>query len=262
MAKSQVTGYTAEEVEKARREWNENDKPTVGKGAGRADFEDAHCLAKIPNQPADYDGPPRYCMQRDTLTKYNICKFHGGAGLHESSDVGPLANMKHGMNATREHLVEDFDEKDQALYDFIVDSYADAYDINVEEEPAAAYDLHRLAAEIVRAERGRGFLIEEGEIHEKKVRGEDGRIVVDEHGEVVTEKSEHYLAQMMHRQDKKITDLEKELGVTRKEQLKQDQTNDAVEAFKNFADVGQTILGREERSFDGDEEPWNEDGAE
>lgn len=267
MASFEVTGATSEEVEKARQDWNERDRPTRGPGPGRRDFDDAHCLAKIPRQPDDYDGPTRYCMSDNTEQMGSSwrCKHHGGAGNVnlDNLDKPHLAAMKHGMNATREHLVDDFDDKDEALYDFIVDNYVEAYDIDIESDPSAAYDLHRLAAEIVRAERGRGFLLDEGEVNETPVRNEEGRVVVDDNGEVVTEKSEHYLAKMMHRQDKKISNLESELGVSRKERLKHDQADNAVEAFKNFAEVGQTILDRESRNFDGDEEPWKEDdGAE
>lgn len=261
MATFTVSGYTAEEVEKAKEEWDSRDRPTERAGAYRNEFEESHCLAKIPRQPDDYDGPPRYCMSTNLWHNSGRCKHHGGAGGRDGDELDKLAAMKHGMNATREHLIEDFSEKDEALYDFIVDGYAESYDIDAEGDPAAAYDLHRLAAEIVRAERGRGYLLKEGEVREKKVRDDGGRIVVDKNGEVVTEKSEHYLAQMMHRQDKKITDLEKELGVTRKEQLRQDNSDTAVEAFKNFAEVGKTILDRESRDFDGEEEPWQGDNA-
>lgn len=270
MALREVTGATAEEVEKRREKYERASEEHEASYRSRnkvREFERDFCLAKIPRQPDDYTGPDRYCLSTET---YQIgdswrCKHHGGQGeMHEENLLEPhLAPMKHGMIATREHLIDDFDDKDEALYDFIVDSYVDAYDIDIEGDPSAAYDLHRLAAEIVRAERGRGFLLSEGEVNETPVRNDEGRVVVDEDGEVVTEKSEHYLAKMMHRQDKKITNLEKELGVSRKERKKHDQADNAVEAFKNFAEVGQTILDRESRGFDGEEEPWNdEDGTE
>jgi hypothetical protein len=170
-----------------------------------------------------------------------------------------LANMKHGLFADDDHLREDFDDKDEAIYDWIVKQYKEAYDIKPRENPAAAYDLHRLATEIVRAERGRGYLIREGEVYEREVTDENGRVVVDDNGQVVTEKSEHYLAQMMHRQDKKISDIQKELAVTRREQKRQESTEDAVDALKNFAELGSKFLDRDNTEYDPDDEPWSED---
>lgn len=255
MGKQEVAGRTAEEIARRKEDYS-GDKP----------YEHTRCLAKIPRQPPDYDGPPRFCQKREVskVGSNYLCRFHGGARTDDFEDVldnlDTLANMKHGMKATREHLIEDFDDKDTALYDWIVESYPDAYDIDVEEDPSAAYDLHRLAAEIVRAERGRGFLLKEGEVKEDPVRTEEGQVVIDEHGEVVTEKSEHYLAQMMYRQDNKITKLEKELGITRKEQLRQDSSDDAVEALtKGFSELGRAFLQRDETAYDPDDTPWEED---
>lgn len=255
MARRKVSGWTQERIDEHREKY-----------AGDEPYDEHYCLAKIPQQPDDYDGPQRYCMNfSDVIDRGDafLCKNHGGAlqPMTDENRKDPhIAGITHGMNAELKNLVKAFDEKDQALYDWITQEYPEAYGINVDEDPAAAYDLHRLAAEIVRAERGRGFLIEEGEVHEKEVRGEDGGIVIDrDTGEVVTEKSEHYLAGMMHRQDKKISNLEKELGISRKERLKQDATDSAVESIKSFAEVGKTLLNREEQEYDGSEEPWKDD---
>lgn len=255
MAKQEITGATKSELADLRESYS-----------GEAPFEEAYCLAKIPRQPDDYSGPPRYCQKRDVskVGSNHLCKFHGGDRTDDFEDVlenlDKLAPMKHGMEATREHLIEDFDDKDTALYDWIIDSYPEAYDIDIKDDPAAVYDLHRLAAEIVRAERGRGYLLREGEVKEDPVRTEEGQVVIDENGDVVTEKSEHYLAQMMYRQDNKITKLEKELGISRKEQLKQDKSDDAVEAItKGFSELGAAFLQREDTDYDPEDEPWEED---
>lgn len=254
MASEGVSGWTAEEVQERREEFEErhadDDK----------EFEDTYCLAKIPVQPDDYDGPQRYCGNPRTIPMGDaqVCKHHGGASDGKYFER-EKPQMKHGLYAARDNLVDDFDDKDEALYDWIVDTYPEAYDIEVETDPASAYDLHRLAAEIVRAERGRGFLLSEGEVKEQKVRDDEGKIVLDEEGNVVTEKSEHYLAQMMHRQDKKITKLEKELGITRKEQQRQDSTDDAVDAIKSFSEVGKAIVNKNEKKYDPDEEAWSTD---
>lgn len=188
-----------------------------------------------------------------------LCPYHGGKGNPNAQNLDKLGAMKHGMDATRAHLVEDFDEKDRKLYDWILDEYPEAYDINVSEDPSAAYDLHRLAAEIVRAERGRGYLISEGEVTEKEQYNDEGRLVYDDEGNVVTEKSEHYLAKMMHRQDKKITKLQKELGITRKERERQSTNDEAVEAIKSFSELGADLMRRDEKDYDPDDQPWEEE---
>lgn len=259
MAKNEVTGLTAPELEQ-RKETYEARRHRRNETDERPPFEDRFCLAKLNKQPDDYNGPQRYCMYvaHDEFENGRThCKFHGRnlhiGGIEDNMEHPELAGMKHGMFAEVQNLVKDFDDKDQALYDWITERYSDAYGISPESDPAAAYDLHRLAAEIVRAERGRGFLVGEGEVHEKEVRNEEGRVVIDDSGDVVTEKSEHYLAKMMHRQDKKISQLERDLLVTRKERSKQESVDDAVEAMQTFQELGASLINREAEEYDPDE---------
>jgi hypothetical protein len=256
MASTEVTGRTESGVEELRQEYRQKFD-----GEPETPFEETRCLSPIPRQPDSYDGPQRFCVANNYLSEVGDvvrCKHHGGNAEPHPENMEPTANMSHGMHATQENLQKDFDEKDQALYDWILEEWPDAYGIDFEDEPAAKHDMHRLAVEIVRAERGRGYLIEEGEVSETEVYGDDG-VVIDSSGEVVTEKSEHYLAQMLHRQDKKITDLEKELGISRKEQLRQDSTDDAVEAIKNFTELGSAFIQRDEKEYDPDSEPWTDE---
>lgn len=256
MAHDKVTGKPKEWFEEKRKDHkpvNQHDY-----------FEDQYCMAKIPRQPDDYDGPTRYCaIPKEWLYKVGDskrCKFHGGKVEPNPQNLEKLAAMKHGMNALRQHVVQDFSEKDRALYDWIVESFSENYDIDVENDPNAAYDLHRYAAEAVRAERGRGHLLEEGEVHETEKVSDEGNVVVDEDGEIVTEKSEHYLAKMMDRQDKKLTKLAKALGITRQDRLRRDQTDDAVEAItKGFSELGSAFLQRDEQDYDPDSTPWEGD---
>lgn len=256
MASQGVSGKTQAQVEQLRREYRE-------KFEGEPDrpFEHQYCLATIPRQPDDYDGPERYCSNQETYEIGNdnwLCPYHGGDG--NADNLEPDANLTHGMNATQEHLIANFDDKDHALYEWIVGSYPEAYDIDLQENPAARYDLHRLAVEIVRAERGRGYLIEEGEQQEDPVRDEEGQVVLDQEGNIETEKSQHYLADMMSRQDSKITKIEKELGITRKEQLKQSTEEDKVEALsQGFAELGKSFIDREGEDFDPENRPWEGD---
>lgn len=257
MASQDVSGKTQSQIEEMRSDWNPDDEGMP--------FEERYCLAKIPVQPDSYEGPQRYCVNSSTNEMKNgnhRCRFHGGDTSQERNTDeigGAQPAMKHGMHATQENLVEDFDDKDKALYDWIMESYPEHYDLALDQNPSLQYDLHRLAVEIVRAERGRGFLISEGEVVENEKVSDEGQVVIGEDGEIVTEKSEHYLSQMLHRQDKKITQLEKELGITRKEQRKHENEEDAVEAMKNFAELGTKFLDRESKTFDPDDEPWSED---
>jgi len=253
MGKNCLNGKTKEEMQRRRKEHDE--KYPDG------NFDKKYCLAEIPRQPEDYDGPPRFCFNRKTKPIGDTwrCKYHGGAGHANPENMEKLANMTHGMNALRKHIREDFDEKDLAIYNWVVEDYPEAYDINIEKSPADAYDIHRLAVEIVRAERGRGYLISEGEVHEEEVRGEDGRVVVDDSGDVVTSKSQHYLARMLKDQDSKITSLQKELGISRKERQRADQTDDAVEAMKSFTELGGAFLQRDEKDYSADDTPWEDD---
>lgn len=246
MAQYSVTGKTADEIEELRHRYEVEEDHYV-------DFTEAYCLCPIEKQPDDYDGPPRFCSMADTSEVGDglyRCRYHGGSA--DTSNLDKLAAMTHGLHALRKHIRETFDEKDAAVYDWIINKYPAAYDINIEESPADAYDLHRLAVEIVRAERGRGHILTEGEIHEEEKVGENG-IVIDENGEVVTEKSSHYLARMLKDQDNKITKLQKELGISRKERQRAENADDAVEAVKNFAELGSAFLDRDDNEYDPDE---------
>lgn len=259
MARENVTGATKKELAQLRTEF-ENNKRDV---AGAPSFEETYCLAKIGKQPDDYDGPVRKCTQKNVMPYGSgwTCPKHGGAtGINPNyhDEFTEAHHIEHGMYATRENLIDDFSEKDWALYNWVLREYPKAYDIDVTKDPASQYDLHRLAVAIVRAERGRGYVVSEGEVREQEVRNEEGRVVIDDDGEIVTEKSEHYLSEMLRKQDKKITKLEKELGITRKERRKHDQTDDAVEAIKNFAELGATFLERDEKDYNPDDTPWED----
>jgi hypothetical protein len=260
MAHDKVTGKPRPWFEKERREYD-GDEP----------FHMQYCMAEIPRLPPDYDGPPRYCRasrggggeQIYSVGDTRHCRFHGGKGGGAENgnpeNLDPLANMKHGMDALRRNLVEDFDDKDRALYDWIVNNFTEAYDLDPQGDPQVAYDLHRYAAEIVRAERGRGYLIEEGEISEQEVRDDNGMVVIDEHGDVVTKKSEHYLHSMLHQQDNKLSKMAKSLGIERRDRLKRDQTDDAVEAItEGFTELGDAFLSRDEQEYDPDKD-WNDE---
>lgn len=234
MASKGITGKTAEQVRERRTEFSESN------AAEWYDFEERFCLAKIPHQPDDYDGPDRYCFSTNLDAETYICKHHGGAG--DTLGLDPLANMKHGFHATRENLKSDFSDADQELYEWILDEWPEAYDVDLGEDPLAKYEFHALAVEIVRAERAEGFLIEEGEDNVKKVFGPTG--------EVEYEKVPHYLSDMLQRQRKLVMKMEDNLGISRKKRLANETAKDATEAFKSFAEVGASLINDDDAEYD------------
>lgn len=252
MSSDQVTGRTEEELEEMREQYDK-EKP----------FDVQYCLAPIPRQPDSYDGPQRYCINREVMEVGSTykCKHHGGhLDTDNLVDAPPDSQFKHGLYATRKWLMRNFDEKDEALYNWIVKSYPESYDINIEEDPVAAYDVHRVAVEIVRAEKGRGYILDEGEVQEKDRYTDDGQIVIDEHGEVVTEKSAHYLADVLHKQDNKVTKLHKALGITREQRLRREKKDETVQALtEGFSKLGDAFLRRDDTDYDPSEEPWKEE---
>lgn len=243
MASNEITGKTKSQLRERRKEFSETNRSDI------YDFEECFCLAKIPRQPDDYDGPSRYCFSRNIEMDTYLCKHHGGAGEPHPENLDPLANMKHGMNAKRENLREDFSESDRQLYDWIVEKWPEAYDVNLEEDPLAAYEFHALAVEIVRAERTEGFIIREGEDNEKRVFGPDGSVY---HEEIP-----HYLADMLQRQRKLIMRMEDNLGISRKKRMQNEQAKDATEVMKSFAEVGASLISDTDTEYDPDK--WNPD---
>ena len=129
MATTEVSGKTIEQLRHLRAEITE--KPR----AKSSDLEHCSCVAKIPRQPEDYEGPDRYCFSTNLVGSSKRCKFHGGAGHGNPENLDPLANMKHGMNAARENLLSDMrkdgNEWQVELYDPIVEDWPAAYDIDV-----------------------------------------------------------------------------------------------------------------------------------
>jgi len=251
MAKQEITGKSPRQVQNWKEEWT-----------GDGQFEETFCLAEINNQPEDYDGPPRLCSQY-TRGESNRCYYHGGAEGSGSSPTpenlkDKFGNMTHGLTATRDNFYE-YIEKGAAnpdnqnaqaewmkqMYDWIVEDWPKAYGIDLEEDPASAYDFHALAVEIVRAEHGEGYILREGEKHEKEVVRPDGSVGYED--------TEHYLSDMMQRQRKLIMRLENQLGISRKERLKQETASDANDVIKDFAEMGKAMLDPDNHSYDADE---------
>lgn len=249
MASGEVTGKTAEQVRKRRAEFQ--DLPA----AEWYDFEERFCLAKIPRQPEDYDGPDRYCFNRKLDPDTYICKYHGGAG--DPSKLDKYANLKHSMRATRETIMDTLDRDggtaEHDLYDWITESWPEAYDIDVSDDPVAEYEFHALALEIIRAERGEGYILGEGERGEKRVFSPTGEMYMDD--------VPHYLADMIQRQRKLIMKMEDNLGISRKKRLANETAQDATDVFKSFAEVGASLINDADTEYDPDRFGQNSEGG-
>ena len=247
MASQEVTGKTPQEIAEWKFHW---DKDTP--------FDEAICLVEIKKQPEDYEGPTRYCSQY--AKNWGRCHYHGGAdgsgeGNPDTSNLDKLAAMTHGLSATRanfyEYIEDSYENSEQQarwmkeMYDWIVDEWPEAYGIDLESDPASAYDFHALAVEIVRAEHAEGYILREGEKGEKEV--------VSPTGEIRTEDVPHYLAEMMQRQRKLIMKMENHLGISRKSRLKREDNADATDAIQDLAEIGKQLLSPEENEYDADE---------
>jgi hypothetical protein len=227
MATFKVTGKTKEELRELRSEFYSSKK------ALHYEMDDWYCLAKIPRQPEDYDGPPRYCVST-ALTDLGRCKFHGGKTELHPENLERYANLKHSMNALRSTIINTMDEGEKVLYDAITKTWPEVYDIDPDEDPNAAYNFHVLAIEIIRNERAAGWILDHGEDGTKRV--------FSPTGEEYEESVPHYLAEALSRNRGVVMRLEDNLGISRKARLKQEDDADASDLVKSFAEVGKTLL--------------------
>jgi hypothetical protein len=250
MATTGVTGKPQVEIIGMRRNAEERNHPI--------EFEKRFCLAKIPRQPEDYDGPERYCVQTNVIHPSYRCKFHGGAGHGNPKYLDPLANMKHGMKATRESILKDMKREGNEwqidLYEWITEEWPETYNVDLEADPLAQYEFHALAVEIVRAERAEGYILREGENGKKRVFSPQGDMYYDD--------IPHYLADMLQRQRKLVMKMEDNLGISRKKRMANDQAQDATDVMKSFAEIGAKLITGADQEYDPNAwDPDTEDGA-
>ncbi|NUC72559.1 hypothetical protein HTZ84_09595 [Haloterrigena sp. SYSU A558-1] len=243
MATQSVSGKTKMELAEIRKEFEASPR------SNHYDFEDCYCLAKIPRQPEGYDGPARYCVKRHLDPDSKRCKFHGGVGHGNPESLDKYANLKHGMKATRKALLDTMtregNEWQVELYEWVTEEWPEAYDVDTSTDPNAEYEFHALALEIIRAERAEGWIFKEGEKGQKRVFSPSGEMYFDD--------IPHYLADMMQRQRKLIMRMEDNLGISRKARLKADETNEAADLIKSFAEVGASLITKSDRAYDPDE---------
>ncbi len=257
MAAGEITGASPEEVEdisEAHLEtplYNEHEIP----------FETAYCLQKIGKQPDEYDGPQRYCKRRaakkdeadydcgefDKGAYAACCKVHGGdvekQGRQNQDNLeNPrTVNITHGTDAEDKHLIMDFDDQEQELYDKIMEKWPEIYDWpDQSEDPARYRILRRVAVNEVRSLRQEDYL-DDHEVHIKEIPTENG---------VQTEEVENPLAREYRLLMSEITNQMRELGLTPKERQKMDTLSSEADKADVLSDVAQNALNSEDGEYD------------
>lgn len=255
MASEEVTGATVSELRSKRgRHYNTSQYLDHG-----VDFEMAYCLVPIGKQPDEYEGPQRYCTKRaskvddynghrfDDAAYHPRCKWHGGGHLNEggyNENLDPLANIKHGLHATDEHLQMDYTDAEQKLHDGIVDGWPEAYGWpDREDDPARYLMLDKVATNVVRSVRAEDYIDEEGEIYLKPIFAEGA-------GQVGEEDTENPLAREYRLLLNQILDFLKELGLTPKERQKMDTLESQANKHDAVAEIAGTALDKDAHDYD------------
>jgi hypothetical protein len=263
MAMQEVTGANQSELEDMKSQYRtepmyvEHDIP----------FDVAYCLTEIPNQPEDYDGPPRFCQVRAVRTDdeewprqtYNVedyspcCQNHGGDVAAKGRKAAHLledprtVTIKHGAYTEDEHLIMDFDDDEQELYDSIMEDWPEIYNWpSRSEDPARYRILRRVAVNEVRAIREETYLDEEGEVYESPEFDEQGI-------QVGTTDEENPLAREYRLLMSEVTDQMKELGLTPKERQKMDTLASEADKDDAISEIARDALNSEEQDYDPDQ---------
>lgn len=227
-------------------------------------FETAYCLRKIGKQPDDYDGPQRYCTKRAAKKEgygtreykedayAQFCRFHGGdlsANGHEHKEnLNPLtATIKHGAYADDEHLIMDFTDDEQELYDSIMENWPEIYDWPPRSEDPARYRiLRRVAVNEVRALREEEYLDDTGEVYHEPQFDEQG--VEVGHTDAENPLSREYRLLMSE-----VTDQMKELGLTPKERQKMDTLASEANKDDAISEIARDALHDGDNDYDPDQ---------
>lgn len=245
LAKQEITGITDSGIEELREEFQELP------ASEWYEFEHRYCLRQIAYQPEDYDGPDRFCSQKaQGKVNHYYCHVHKNWGAGRSAEElektrDKLGAMKHGMYATDEHLIEKLEEDEEKLYNEIL-SWAEKYYIDPEEDPSVWDDLQMLAVERVRVYRTSKWMLEEGETREKPIFDSEGRVAD-------MEDAPNAISEEHRRLKNLVMSLKRDLGLTRKERLKQDGIDDISDSAENLSDTMRELVGEEEKEYDPDE---------
>lgn len=250
MALQQVTGQPPEVIENEYREDFQSKSESEW-----YDFEERYCLFSIPHQPEDYDGPERYCVARCSYhheeTDTWRCKAHKGQGVGHKETLRE-GNPKHYMYATDEYLMDNLTDAEQELYQNIL-SWAEVYGISEEEDPASYDDLKLLAKQRVREVKASKYIFEKDEMVEKFIRDEEGNVVLDDDGNPKTEDDINPASEEYRRLVNLIKGLKKELGITRREQLKADDRSQASDAADRTSEAMSELVSDDEKNYNPDD---------
>lgn len=263
MAAREITGADLEELAEIEADYYES--PMYA--ATGIPFERAYCLLKIGKQPDHYDGDQRYCKRRakkkdpddydgtekDAVSRAVNCHSHGGDMEKHRSKGGenakhhlenPLtAAIKHGAHADDEHLIMDFTDDEQELYDEIMEDWPEIYDWpDRSEDPARYRILRRVAVNEVRAMREEDY-IDNHEVHDDPVFDDQG--VEVGHREVENPLSREYRLLMSE-----VTNQMRELGLTPKERQKMDTLESEQSANDAVADIASEALDDGDNEYD------------
>ena len=250
MAKREITGASQSELEKLKKEYFET--PLYKNHA--IPFDVAYCLQEIACQPDHYDGPQRYCKRRASKkdpedyegestdkAAYAIRCVNHGANVEEleggdESNLEPYtARITHSAYAEDEHLIMDFTDDEQNLYDSIMEDWPEIYDWPPQSEDPARYRiLRRVAVNEVRAQREEDYL-DNHEVHEEAVYDENGV-------QVGSKDVENPLAREYRLLMSEVTNQMKELGLTPKERQKMDTLESEKGANEAVTEIASDAL--------------------
>jgi hypothetical protein len=261
MAAEEITGASPDELETLEGQYY-NTPQYLDDGIP---FELAYCLNPIAKQPDHYDGPQRFCKRRGAnidgesgkAGKAVCCHSHGGnvtaQGKRQAHRLEnpATAAITHGAYAEDDHLVMDFDDDEQTLYDSIMEDWPDIYSWPPRSEDPARYRmLRRVAVNEVRSIRTEDYIDEDGEVHNEPV--------FDDQGVQVGEKEvENPLAREYRLLMSEITNQLRELGLTPKQQQKMDTLESEESANEAVTQIASDALDVE-REYDPSEFTDNE----
>lgn len=250
MASDELTGWLEEEYLAEQAEFG---------GHNGYSFTEWHCLAQIPKQPDDYDGPPRYC-KNPTQPKENEaengrgkrCRHHNGwmgtdsmeagiaAGEETTFEENNAAALKHGMYAEDENLKENFSEADEALFDQIM-MWAEEY--GFEDGSPAFTVLESMALSKVREMRAEKYLNENGEVVERQA-------FDPETGNVEEWEEVHPLSDAVRLKKKTILSMMKELGLTPKAKSRMGESEAKATASEAIGKMAADALDSDDEEYD------------
>lgn len=237
MAKREVSGRPATSAHEPDLDDLEAEYEDTPKARSGVPFEEAYCLTNIQRQPEEYDGPNRFCTRRTAKDSDRFCPVHA-----HYKHLSKTANMKHGVRALREHLLDDFDAKEQEAYRIITEEWPEYYD---RVDPSSTEDFHTMAIEIVREVRADAIIQDEGLTHMSDVYHEDQVVGQEEQS--------HYMLSERRAIRSEIGKIKDRLGITPRHLDRMDAEEERSESLSGLRDKMNENIDVDEGSFDPDQ---------